>query len=513
MSSPKTYVIKMITLICLERRLGTDVPISTDLINQTLDILPVEDASVDVEWGKQAYNELKGLVHQLMQTPAADFPHETELLQQIKVIVRDDTYLYDAIATTLSDVSMADGEGTIKLIESIRKGLHRFYCEKNIADITKRYLHKLQYKPEEIPDKAEFITKMGEELTPFTTGRTAESDPAFMGSIDFNDTDAMEEAFTKAQKALSADGALKPGWQAMRRMLGPSEGFKRGEFVLMSALKHNFKSGMMMCLFIQLMWLNKPQPRDPSKKPLMLFISYENELAGNIKFIYEYIYANKTGEKPNFDNVTPADMAAYVSEFFASTGYEVKMVRIDPSDYTYGRLISFLESIQHQGFEIIALFIDYFNMMSKRGLETSTSGDDIRLLARRLRNYTSPRAITCFTPHQLSAAANELSRAGTEGFVKQVADKAYYDGCTRLGHEPDLEFSMHIVKRFKKAYLDVYRGKHRYTVTPEEFQGFTLPFDDVKTLAMDIGGEDISVKLDQADDFDVGGDDGLSSMI
>ena len=511
MFNPKSQVIKLITLICLERRLGKDVPLSVDLIQQTQEILPIEDASVEVEWGKQAYNELKQYTSQLVNLSYDEHPHESELLQQIKIIVRDDTYLYDAIATTLSDVAYDDKETTIKLIESIRRGLSQSYREKKIEDITKRYLHQLQYKRDEIPDVNQFLLQMGEECQPYVQSSLNE-DPAFMGGVDFNDAEGLEDAFRKAQKALSTEGALKPGWQAMRRFLGPCEGFKRGEFVLMGALKHNFKSGMMMCLFIQLMWLNKPQLRDPSKKPMMLFISYENELAGNIKFIFEYIYSNKTGQAPDFENITPAEMAKYVSEFFESTGYHVKMVRIDPSDFTYSRLIAYLESIQHQGYEIIALFIDYFNMMSKRGLETSATGDDIRLLARRIRNYTSPRDITCFTPHQLSSAAQQLSREGAEGFAKTVANQAYWDGCVRLGHEPDLEFAMHIVKRFKKSFLDVYRGKHRYTVTPEEHQGFTLPFDPITTLAMDIGKEDISVSLDD-NEFDSGGEDGLLGMI
>lgn len=512
MSSPKTYVIKMITLICLERRLGEDVPISSDLIQNTLELLPVEDASAEVDWGKQAYNELKQLVQRLLQTRYADFPHESELLQQIKVIVRDDTYLYDAVATTLNDTNPTDGETTVKLIGSIRKGLALFIREKNIADITKRYIHKLQFKPQEIPDKADFIVKMGEELAPYLTSRGIDADPAIMGSVDFDDSEGMEEAFRKAQQALSPEGALKPGWQAMRRFLGECEGFKRGEFVLMGALKHNFKSGMMMCLLVHILMFNPPKLRDPSKKPLISFISYENEIEGNIKFIYEYIYANTTDSAPDFGRVTPKEMSEYVVNFFKNSGYHVKMVRIDPSDYTYSRLITYLETLQHEGYEIIALFIDYFNMMSKRGLETSASGDDIRLLARRIRNYTSPRAITCFTPHQLSSAAQLLSREGAEGFAKTVANQAYWDGCVRLGHEPDLEFAMHIVKRFKQSYLDVYRGKHRYTVTPEEHQGFTLPFDPIKTLAIDIGKEDISVNLSDST-FDVGTSSDLESMI
>ena len=510
MSSPKLMVIKTITLICLERRLGSDVPLSKDLMLEVLSFLPIEDATVEVDWGKQAYNQLKEYAVTLASTQPTDFPHESEILQQIKVIVRDDTFLYDAVAQTLETSDKEDTSGNVDLITSLKKTLYRFIKDKKVETIGKRYLNELQFRSHEIPDVTQHFIKMGEELQPLLEAAGADDDPAMMGSVDFDDLDSLEEDFKKAQVALSTDGALKPGWQAMRRFLGACEGFKRGECVLMGALKHNAKSTIMMCLLVQIAMYNKPVLRNPSKIPLLVFISFENEIAGNIKFIYEYIYSNLTGQKPDFNNVSSHDLSKYVVDFFASTGYKVKMYRFDPSDFTYARLITFLEQLQHQGHEIIGLWTDYMNMMSKRGIETSAAGDDIRLLARRIRNYTSPRAITWFTPHQLSSEAQKLARENADGFAKQVANNAYWDGCVRLGHEPDLEFVMHIVKRFKRSYLDFYRGKHRYTVTPEEYQGFTLPFDDIKTLPMDIDKEDISVNLDQSS-FDMGDD--LSSLV
>jgi len=67
-----------------------------------------------------------------------------------------------------------------------------------------------------------------------------------------------------------------------------------------------------------------------------------------------------------------------------------------------------------------------------------------------------------------------------------VAGKGYYDGCKRLGQEPDLEMFIHIVTVNGISYLTVQRGKHRYTVTPQKDQYFVLPFKDIGTIPWDV---------------------------
>lgn len=96
------------------------------------------------------------------------------------------------------------------------------------------------------------------------------------------------------------------------------------------------------------------------------------------------------------------------------------------------------------------------------------------------------RNITYITPHQLSSEAQQLTRDNVEDFVKTVADKGYYDGCKRLGQEPDVETAIHLVTENGRKYLTAQRGKHRNTVTPEKDQYFVLPFEEVGTIPWDI---------------------------
>jgi hypothetical protein len=76
-----------------------------------------------------------------------------------------------------------------------------------------------------------------------------------------------------------------------------------------------------------------------------------------------------------------------------------------------------------------------------------------------------------------------------EDFVKVVANKGYYDGCKRLGQEPDLEMFIHIVKVHGSSYLTIQRGKHRSAVTPEKDLYCVLPFKEIGTIPWDIDKE------------------------
>ncbi len=95
-----------------------------------------------------------------------------------------------------------------------------------------------------------------------------------------------------------------------------------------------------------------------------------------------------------------------------------------------------------------------------------------------------------------------------EEFVKEIANKGYYDGCRTLDQEVDLEIYVHIVVKNGKSYLCVQRGKHRKPKpTPHHLLYTVLPFDPVGAIPDDVNGRDRSVKAPGAGAD--GGDDSV----
>jgi hypothetical protein len=510
MFSPKQLLINCITLLCLEHRPGVATSPSNELIAQIIESLPLPEGTVDFDHGRQTFLELRKSALWLNSRHEDGFPSEPELMQLLQISCREESFLYESVASVLL-TPMPEIKDVIKLIHSYRGNMQQYLTDQSIANIIKEYSHQLAFKRGAITDVVGFITDMGEKLQPLIAAKSRSKHPAMMGSVDFGNTDEVGQYFTDVKTLLSTEGALRSGWKGLNRMLGKVGAFKRGEFVLISALQHHFKSGFMLSLLAQFCLFNKPWLRDKTLTPLILFVTFENEIPDNLLWLYTYLKESETGQPVVAGDIDINEASAYVSARLRESGFEVKMERFDPTEFTAAGFTQFLDGLRAEGYEIQALLIDYLNMLSKTGIDAKIAGDDIRLLFRRIRNYTSPRGITCITPHQLSSEAMQLTRDNVEDFVKVVANKGYYDGCKRLGQEPDLEIFLHIVRINGKAYLTMQRGKHRNTITAEKDQGVILPFWPVGFLQWDIDKEEeftlASVGGGQlGDDDDEGGD-------
>lgn len=488
MASPKQLLVQCATLLCLEHRSDSPASPSTELIEKVVSSLEVKETTVDHDHGRQTFLELRNLVNELNQKPANAFPSMEEVLQLVRVSCREESFLYDSVDQGVRE-DFPDGQAIMKSINSRRSALNYYLNDVTIKTILKECSQKALFDRGNI-DIVSLVNEMGTKLEPYIKARAELKHPAEMGAIDFDNPEGVEDYFSAAQDMLSSDGAFKLGWKGFNRMLGSLEAFRRGEFIITSALQHNFKSYLAMFLFCHICLFNKPFLRDRTKKPLILFVTLENEITDNLLHMYRYIRENETGEEIVIKDIDKREAAQYVCGRLEENGFKVKMIRFDPTEFTVAGFVNYLDSLQAQGFELQYLTVDYLNMLPKTGLDAKIAGDDIRLLFRRMRNYTAPRGITFLSPHQMSSDALQLQRDNTEDFVQMVANKGYYDGCRRLGQEPDLEIFHHIIRRKGKAYLALQRGKHRNTVTSVDDQYILLPLTQIGTMPWDIDKDD-----------------------
>lgn len=489
MFSPKQLLINCATLLCLEHREGVATSPSNELVANIVDSLPIPEGTIDHDHSRQTFLELRSSVIWLNGRTSDNFPSETEVLQQIQVACREENFLYEALMTALME-KYEDVKSIVKTIQSYRNNLTKHLTDEKIMSILKDTHHRMVFKRGQIHDIVEEVSSMGARLEPLVEARTTQRHPAQMGSIDFGEAGELAKQFTDVKNTMSTEGALQMGWKGLNRALGKVGALKRGEFTIVGGLQHSFKSGFMLSLFTHAALFNRPFLRDKTRKPLLYFITFENEIPDNMLWIYKYLKENDTGEAVIDSEVNVNEAAAYVSERLRETGFEIRMDRFDPSEFTCASIKSQLDGLYADGYEIVALFIDYLAMASKAGLEAKVAGDDIRMLFRQIRNYTAPRGITCVTPHQLSSDALQLTRENVEDFVKVVANKGYYDGCRRLGQEPDLELFIHKVVINGESFLTVQRGKHRNVVTQEKDQYFVLPFKPIGTIPWDVDRDD-----------------------
>jgi hypothetical protein len=397
------------------------------------------------------------------------------LIQTLEVILKDNTTLYNTIEKSLS--AEIDNPGLKRSILALRRNLENYYKEVETINIIKKASYQLSLgKPEE--GMQEFTSKLIINLEALNS-RTKTKDPGIVDEIDMSDGHDLDEIFAKVKKQTVEDGRLRTGWKELNELLGG--GFRKGETVLTSALQHNFKSGFLRSIFAQLCMFNKPQLKNKDKRPLNLFISFEDDSDIVAEFFYKYLYFSEHNEDAVIENVAPEDITTYLIKNLTRTGYNVKFIRVNPSEWTYKSVLNKVLEYEASGYEIHVVVLDYLSKLPTTGCDTTGPiGTALRDMLTRMRDFMSARNVLFLNCHQLSTEAKQLIRNGVpaKDFVKEIANKGYYEGSKQLDQVVDLELHQHIAKLGKnKFYLTIQRGKRRYPeIIPEDKKYFILPF-------------------------------------
>lgn len=422
------------------------------------------------------------------------------LLSTLRTILRAEDTLYNNIEKYLElDSSVA---GMKRSIVNLRIHLNNYYKENELIKLTKkayfdmtmgRYEGTIQEYMSKYISNAEACLNV-----------TKTKDGAIVDEIDMSDDEELDRVFKKV-KSQAGDGRLKTGWKELNDML--KGGFRAGEMVLISALQHNYKSGFCQSLFAQLCMYNKPILMDKTKKPLALFVSLEDDSDVLIKFLYNYLYFSEHNELPDIDDIDTKNLAGYVREKLSMNGFHIKILRVNPSEWTYKSLFNKVLEYEANGYELKILFIDYLSKLPTTGcINDGPMGTALRDMMNRVRNFcnNSARQALVLTPHQLSTDCKQLLRNGISGLdlVKEIAGKGYYEGSKQIDQVVDVEIHQHIAKKGRKFYLTFQRGKRRYPEIVEEAKKyFMLPFPEGSPIPPNINlqGEYIGFPYSEGD--------------
>ena len=88
--------------------------------------------------------------------------------------------------------------------------------------------------------------------------------------------------------------------------------------------------------------------------------------------------------------MTPEQIQNYVIDNLGKNGFEIFLVRADPTLWTYQSIFGYVNQLEAQGYEVQALFIDYLAILPTTGCDNSgPMGTALRDMFRRVRNFCS----------------------------------------------------------------------------------------------------------------------------
>ncbi len=501
---PKLLLVKGITLLYQESLLNDPAVASAGLVKSVVATIKFPDYTMETDTGREALISLKSTLLWMCENPTGHPIDRGMLLQRIRINVGDDDALYQAIEQGLP---AADTElESLKMSTMEYRRFLRSYLDHNeITAIMNAASQKVRFGRDAITDWTGLVRDLVGQLEPFKSGNRDTKRAGLVAELDVSDEVSLAEVFGSAILETSTEGVIKMGWQGMNRMLGDHGGLLRGECVVVGALQHNFKTGFTLSMFKHGCIYNTPYMLDKTgtKKPLNIHLSFENNMRANILWLFANLKEIETGVECDLNYFKHedreeaarrwAEAGRYVREQLEKTGYNVKFYQLNPTELTYQDIYDLFTELEATGHEIHLCVADYLNMISKRGCADGPTGANIRDLWRRIRNFMGERKITFVSPHQLATDAKQLVRQGVENFVKEIANKGYYDGCRTLDQEVDLEIYIHIEIVNGRSYLTVQRGKHRKPKpTPLKDLYFVLPFQPIGALVDDLHGKDTS---------------------
>lgn len=488
----KLLLVKIITLLYREAQIGNPDTTSIPLVKELVNGIKTSNGLLSSEFGKDIITSLRESVLWMVENGPKHVYDREEILQRMRMNVNGDDAAYDALKQGIAKEYTE--EELLIVIKSYRSSLMDYNNRIAVKEVLRQYNTRMAFNEETVNWKT-IVEDLRTTLKPYEDALRGEVEavhPSTVSAIDFSDVSSIRDILILAVDELDERGVLRFGWQGFNRMFGDSHGARRGEFVVIGALQHNFKSDWCLNTMRQVALYNKPYMRDSTKKPALLRVSFENTAAHDITSWYKEFYENETRTPINQKEIDPVEAAQVIFDRMQVNGYHILYRHIDPTEFTYRDFFDMLDKFEREGYEIHSIWCDYLNMMSKRGCAQGAHGQDIRDLFRRMRNYTSKRGITFFTPHQLSTEAKGLTRLGIDNFVKEIANKGYWDSCRTLDQEVDMEIYLHIETANGEKYLTAQRGKHRKLTQTRMVDMYTVYKFEPHGIIDDVNGPDLS---------------------
>lgn len=502
----KLLLIRIITILFMESLIFKKGNASSrTLATEALKHVKLQEASVIADFSKDPISKLRDIIIWMLDQSQEHVFDRADLLQRLRLATEGEDYTYDAVRGPIETEST--NEEIMRVIKTNREEINVFINKAIVTGIVKNAWTQAAFKPEQVDWNA-YAKNLINELEPFKSIGEADRSTC-LESIDLTNPASLEAAFKDGLKTINPEGIIRFGWQGFNKMFGQQGGGRRGEMVVVGALQHNFKSGTTLELLKHAALYNKPFMMNEGKKPLLLRYSFENPAIVDIMHIFKSLMEAETNQLIDETMIDPIAAAIYVNEKLSATGYKVVIEHHDPTNVTVAKLFDMIESWENKGYEIHMLNLDYLAMISTKGCKQGATGQDIRDLFRRVRNFIESKQIFCVTPHQLSVDAKKRTRDGgiEADFVREIANKGYWDSCSTIDQEVDMEIYQHLVKINGETYITWMRGKHRKAGTPTPFEDYycVYKFGKVAFIPDDIMGISQSRKKVAANPLAEGG--------
>jgi hypothetical protein len=481
------------------------------LIRKALEQIKKAEVNIGITREVNIIQSIKNEILDMLTNGVDHVYIKDDLIQRFKLICGDDENLYEAF---YDGFNIELDEFKLKqAVVNDRKSIHNFVRAEELAKAISVGYAEFMHNRDKIEDTGRWVEDFRGKLEPYQA-RLDEEDPAITEEFDISSEDDVARVAESMSKEISGDLGFKFGWQDVNDMFNGM--LRRGECFILHALQHNYKTGFSLSLFVQAALFNTPTMLDPTKKPLLVRISFEDDATLNLQFMYKYLYENETGniiDEIDIAKIEPTVIAAYVKERLMKTGFNIKILKVDPMSWTLNDLFNKIISYEAQGYEVQLCMVDYLHKLPTTGCTGNNGSEEFRNLLERTKQFFQKRRCLFMSPWQISPQAKDFIINGTTDFVKRLPGLGLSSGTKQIDQVLDAELFIHKEIYKGVSYLTIQGGKLRRIQKPTDDKTYRvyqfipngcIPWDIGKanSARLKLGGETVGSITNGGDNWD-----------
>lgn len=376
--------------------------------------------------------------------------------------------------------------------------INRYVRDSKFQNIMFKWACRFRENPDMVHNREQYIREMNEELSPYvgqSTGFQYTDINGIVSEVDVEDDEKLGELYQEVQELSSSAGVLKFDLQGWNEAFGKNGGVLRGTLGELQAMSGCGKSETMRKMLTGIARNNDPLMIDENKKPLILYLTLEDTQREAYEKMFTQMYSEEFDVLVNIAEFNYEDIVAYVKKTLRARGYHFKVIEGEKHKVTPYDVITLLESLSTQGYEIHAMGLDYMLLLDLSSVPGFMDTYKIKNSYGIIGAYTKTRGITCITAAQIDDSAKSLMLESDE-FAKEAVERNYSAGSKYIIHELDWRVFTHVTDGCDGFWYHQFAiGKNRTSrMTPykDKYAVYRMHLVDGQAggfIKSDLGGE------------------------
>ena len=225
--------------------------------------------------------------------------------------------------------------------------------------------------------------------------------------FSFSDSDLEGQFNETIEKLVDSTGIISTGIKYLNQML--DGGFKRSETTCFFGAPGKWKSGILLSCCLWAAKYNVIRPKDVTKVPTILYLSFENSKIQTMHRIISYLY----GDNVDLRNITGQQVMEKMKEDgFFNNGINFKFIYRPSQTCDINDIEGIIRAeAEENNNEVVMLVVDYLRRMAPNKLKKNQSSDEYISLGDKsddLANLAKDFDIPVIFASQLNRSADEL---------------------------------------------------------------------------------------------------------